>query len=118
MSLWSLLALLVMIRALPFRRARSTGTGGGARAIANRSADRFSKSGFAQAGEQYARIAADHPDDYSQSPVGRIALLSTTRRCQELAGKAIVCGPVNDPKVMLAEVYYRRDDFRKRRWLR
>ena len=41
-------------------------------------ADRLFQSGeFAQAGEQYARIAADHPDDYSAIlQLGRIALLS------------------------------------------
>jgi hypothetical protein len=57
------------------------------------SADRLFRSGeFAQAGEQYARIAADHPDDYSAMAL----------RPNE-----------SDPKIMLAEVYYRRDDFEK-----
>jgi hypothetical protein len=42
------------------------------------SADRLFQSGeFAQAGEQYARIVADHPDGYSAIlQLGRIALLS------------------------------------------
>ena len=41
-------------------------------------ADRLFQTGeFAQAGEQYARIAADHPDNYSAIlQLGRIALLS------------------------------------------
>ena len=42
------------------------------------SADRLFQMGeFAQADEQYARIATDHPDDYSAIlQLGRIALLS------------------------------------------
>jgi Flp pilus assembly protein TadD len=42
------------------------------------SADRLFQMGeFAQAGEQYARIAADRPHDYSAIlQLGRIALLS------------------------------------------
>jgi thioredoxin-like negative regulator of GroEL len=37
----------------------------------------FQMGEFAQADEQYARIAADHPDDYSAIlQLGRIALLS------------------------------------------
>src|SRR6195256_5721601 len=81
------------------------------------SADRLFQIGeFAQAGEQYARIAADAPDNYSAIlQLGRIALLSNrlddAKRWLE---RAITLRPGDtDPKVMLAEVYYRRDDFEK-----
>ena len=80
-------------------------------------ADRLFQSGeFAQAGEQYARIAADHPDDYSGIlQLGRIALLSNRLGdAENWLKKAIgLRGGEADPKIMLAEVYYRRDDFEK-----
>ena len=80
-------------------------------------ADRLFQSGeFAQAGEQYARIAADHPDDYSAIlQLGRIALLSNRLGdAENWLKKAIgLRGGEADPKIMLAEVYYRRDDFEK-----
>ena len=81
------------------------------------SADRLFQSGeFAQAGEQYARIAADHPDDYSAIlQLGRIALLSNRLGdAENWLKKAIgLRGGEADPKIMLAEAYYRRDDFEK-----
>jgi hypothetical protein len=81
------------------------------------SADRLFQIGeFAQAGEQYARIAADHPDDYSATlQLGRIALLSNRLDdAENLLEAAIDMRPDDtNPKVMLAEVYYRRDDFAK-----
>ena len=81
------------------------------------SADRLFQSGeFAQAGEQYARIAADHPDDYSAIlQLGRIAVLSNRLGdAENWLKKAIgLRGGEADPKIMLAEVYYRRDDFEK-----
>jgi Aspartyl protease len=81
------------------------------------SADRLFQMGeFAQAGEQYARIAADHPDDYSAIlKFGRIALLSNRLDdAESWLKKAIgLRGGEADPKIMLAEVYYRRDDFEK-----
>src|SRR6476646_11235873 len=73
-------------------------------------ADRLFQSGeFAQAGEQYARIAADHPDDYSGIlQLGRIALLSNRLGdAENWLKKAIgLRGGEADPKIMLAEVYY------------
>src|SRR3954471_8509521 len=79
------------------------------------SADRLFRTGeFAQAGEQYARIAADHPDNYSAIlQLGRIALLSNRLDdARAWLERAIALRPGDtDPKVMLAEVYYRRDDF-------
>src|SRR5262245_63784998 len=77
-------------------------------------ADRLFRAGeFAQAREQYARIAADRLDDYAAIlQLGRIALLSNrlddARRWLE---RAIALRPGDtDPKVMLAEVSYRRDE--------
>jgi Aspartyl protease/Tetratricopeptide repeat len=79
------------------------------------SADRLFRIGeFAQAGEQYVKIAADHPDDYSATlQLGRIALLSNRLDDAERWFKrAVELRPDDaDPKVMLAEAYYRRDDF-------
>src|SRR5437867_1935321 len=81
------------------------------------SADRLFQIGeFAQAGEQYARIAADHPDDYSAIlQLGRIALLSNhLDDAEKWLERAITLRPGDaDPEVMLAEVYYRSDDFEK-----
>ena len=84
---------------------------------ATESADRLFQMGeFAQAGEQYARIAADAPDNYAAIlKLGRIALLSNhlddAKRWLE---RAIALRPGDtDPKVMLAEAYYRLDDFEK-----
>ena len=81
------------------------------------SADRLFQIGeFAQAGEQYARIAADHPDDYwATLQLGRIALLSNRLDdAEHWLKRAIDLRPGDaDPKVMLAEAYYRRDDFEK-----
>ena len=74
------------------------------------SADRLFRTGeFAQAGEQYARIAADQPGDYSAIlQLGRIALLSNRLDdARNWLGKAIALRPSDtDPKVMLAETYY------------
>src|SRR3954447_16209249 len=80
-------------------------------------ADRLFQTGeFAQAGEQYARIAAHHADNYSAIlQLGRIALLSNRLDdARTWLEKAIALRPGDaDPKVMLAEVYYRRDDFER-----
>ena len=81
------------------------------------SADRLFRTGeFAQADEQYAKIAADHPDDYSATlQLGRIALLSNRLDdAEHWLKRAIDLRPGEaDPRVMLAEAYYRRDDFAK-----
>jgi Aspartyl protease/Tetratricopeptide repeat len=76
----------------------------------------FQRGEFAQAGELYARIVADHPDDYSATlQLGRIALLSNRLDDAEKWLKTAIALRPDDaePKVMLAEVYYRRDDFEK-----
>ena len=81
------------------------------------SADQLFRAGeFARAGEQYARIAADRPGDYSAIlQLGRIALLSNRLDdARNWLERAIALRPGDtDPKVMLAEVYYRRDDFER-----
>jgi tetratricopeptide (TPR) repeat protein len=81
------------------------------------SADRLFQLGkFAEAGELYARIVAQNPNDYSANlQLGRIALLSNQLEdAQKWLEKAITLHPGDaDAKVMLAEVFYRRDDFQK-----
>jgi predicted aspartyl protease len=81
------------------------------------SADRLFQSGkFADAGKLYSRIVAQNPKDHSVIlQLARIALLSN--RLDEAAKwleKAKDLQP-NDPdaRVMLAEVFYRRDDFQQ-----
>ncbi|MEP9375093.1 aspartyl protease family protein [Aquabacter sp. CN5-332] len=76
----------------------------------------FQKGEFSKAGEQYARIVAGAPDDYSAIlQLGRIALLSNhLDDAKTWLERAIALRPGDsDPKVMLAETYYRRDDFEK-----
>jgi hypothetical protein len=81
------------------------------------SADRLFQAGkFAEAGKLYSQIAAQNPKDYSATlQLGRIALLSNRLDdAQKWLEKAIALQPANaDAKVMLAEVFYRRDDFQK-----
>ena len=81
------------------------------------SADRLFEVGkFAEAGELYARIEAQNPKDYSAIlQLGRIALLSNRLDdAQKWLEEAIALQPGDDDaKVMLAEAFYRRDDFQK-----
>jgi hypothetical protein len=81
------------------------------------SADRLFEVGkFAEAGELYARIEAQNPKDYSSIlQLGRIALLSNRLDdAKEWLEQAITLQPGDDDaKVMLAEAFYRRDDFQK-----
>ncbi len=81
------------------------------------SADRLFQLGkFADAGKLYAQIAAQNPNDYSAVlQLGHIALLSNRLDdAQKWLEKAISLRPTGtDAKVMLAEVFYRRDDFQK-----
>jgi predicted aspartyl protease len=106
------LALLVMLTPLVIA-AQAVGQ----QPLTIASADRLFQAGeFVKAGEQYAQIAADHPDDYSAIlQLGRIALLSNRFDDAELwLEKATILRPdETDPKVTLAEVFYRRDDFQK-----
>jgi hypothetical protein len=81
------------------------------------SADRLFQAGkFAEAGKLYSQIAAQNPKDYSATlQLGRIALLANRLDdAQKWLEKAITLQPGDaDPKVMLAEAFYRRDDFQK-----
>jgi hypothetical protein len=81
------------------------------------SADRLFQVGkFAEAGKLYSQIVAQNPKDYSATlQLGRIALLSNRLDdAQKWLEKAITLQPgYSDAKVMLAEVFYRRDDFQK-----
>ena len=76
----------------------------------------FQEGKFGEAGELYSRIAVENPKDYSALlQLGRIALLSNQLDdAQRWLEEAIDLKPDDDDaKVMLAEVFYRRDDFQK-----
>jgi hypothetical protein len=81
------------------------------------SANRLFQAGkFAEAGKLYSPIVTQNPKDYSATlQLGRIALLSNRLDdAQKWLEKAITLQPGNaDVKVMLAEAFYRRDDFQK-----
>ena len=81
------------------------------------SANRLFEAGkFAEAGKLYSQIVAQNPKDYSATlQLGRIALLSNRLDdAQKWLEKAITLQPGNtDPKIMLAQAFYRRDDFQK-----
>jgi predicted aspartyl protease len=81
------------------------------------SAGRLFQAGkFSEAGKLYSQIVNQNPKDYSATlQLGRIALLSNRLDdVQKWLEKAITLQPGNaDPKVMLAEALYRRDDFQK-----
>jgi len=81
------------------------------------SADRLFQSGkFAEAGNLYSKIVAKNSKDHSATlHLGRIALLSNRLdEAQKWFAKTLALQPDNtDAKVMLAEVFYRRDDFQK-----
>ena len=81
------------------------------------SANRLFQVGkFAEAEKLYSQIVTQKPKDYSATlQLGRIALLSNRLDdAQKWLEKAITLKPGDaDPKVMLAEVFYRRDDFQK-----
>ena len=76
----------------------------------------FQLGNFADAGKLYTRIAAQKPNDYSATlQLGRIALLANRLDdAQKWLEKTIALRPNDtDAKVMLAELFYRRDDFQK-----
>jgi predicted Zn-dependent protease len=81
------------------------------------SADRLFQTGkFAEAGKLYSQIVTQNPKNYSATlQLGRIALLSNRLDdAQKWLEKAIALKPGDaDAKVMLAEAFYRRDDFQK-----
>src|SRR5262245_33602658 len=76
----------------------------------------FEAGKFAEAGKLYSKIIAQNPKDFSATlQLGRIGLLSNRLDdAQKWLEKAITLQPDNaDAKVMLAEAFYRRDDFAK-----
>jgi Aspartyl protease/Tetratricopeptide repeat len=76
----------------------------------------FEAGKFAEAGKLYSQIVAKNPKDYSATlQLGRIALLSNKLNdAQKWLEKAIALKPNDtDPKVMLSQAFYRRDDFLK-----
>ena len=81
------------------------------------SANRLFEVGkFAEAQELYARIEAQNPKDYSAVlQLGRIALLANRLDdAQKWLEEALELQPGDaDAKIMLAEAFYRRDDFQK-----
>src|SRR5437870_2585545 len=81
------------------------------------SADRLFQAGkFDAAGKHYSKIVTQNPKNYSATlQLSRIALLSNRLDdAQKWLEKAITLQPGDaDAKIMLAEVFYRRDDFQK-----
>jgi tetratricopeptide (TPR) repeat protein len=74
----------------------------------------FQDGKFAEAGELYSRIAAQNPKDYSALlQLGRLALLSNRLDdARKWLKEVIDLKPDDaDAKVMLAEAFYRSDDF-------
>jgi hypothetical protein len=80
-------------------------------------ADRLFQAGkFAEAGKRYAQIAARDPRNYSATiGVGRVALLANRLGdAQKWLEKALTLRPGDaDANIMLAEAFYRRDDFQR-----
>jgi predicted aspartyl protease len=81
------------------------------------SADRLFQAGkFTEAGKLYSQTVTQNPKHYSATlQLGRIALLSNRLEdAQKWLGKAVTLQRDDaDAKVMLAETFYRRDDFQK-----
>jgi predicted aspartyl protease len=79
-------------------------------------ADLFKVGQFDEARKGYAQVADKNPNDYSAVlQLGRIALLSNQLEdAQKWLEQALRQRPDGaDAKVMLAEVFYRRDDFQR-----
>jgi Aspartyl protease/Tetratricopeptide repeat len=76
----------------------------------------FQAGKFAESGKLYSQIVTQNPKDYAATlQLGRIALLSNRLDdAQKWLEKAITLQPgETDPKITLAEVFYRRDDFQR-----
>ena len=76
----------------------------------------FRAGKFSEAGKLYSQVVAQNPKDYSAIlQLGRIALLSNRLvDAQKWMETALTLQPENaDAKIMLAEAFYRRDDFQK-----
>ncbi len=76
----------------------------------------FKAGDFAEAGKIYAQLAAKDPKDHTAVlQLGRVALLANRLdEAESWLKKAIALRPDDaDAKVMLAEAYYRSDDFQR-----
>jgi len=76
----------------------------------------FRAGKFSEAGKLYSQVAAQNPKDYSAIlQLGRIALLSNRLdEAQKWLETALALQPENaDAKIILAEAFYRRDEFQK-----
>ena len=76
----------------------------------------FKAGKFAEAGKIYAQIEdKNSKDDYTAQQLGQIALLSNQLDdAQKWLQKAIALKPDNaEAKIMLAEAFYRHNDFGK-----
>lgn len=106
LALAALLACALPARAISQPGARDIGA-----------ADRLFRAGkFDEAGAIYARAAARDPEDYPAIlQLGRIALMADRLGdARTWLEKALALRPGDaDAKVMLAEVFYRRDDFER-----
>lgn len=106
-----LLALLLSAGAIPGHAADERGKSG------IESADALFQAGqFAEAGKLYARVAAKDPKQYQAAVrLGYLALLSNRfDEARKWLEKAADLRPREaEPKQLLAEVYYRRDEFDK-----
>jgi len=74
----------------------------------------FQAGKFADAEKAYAQIAAHNPTELaSQLQLGRVALLANhLDQAQARLKKALALQPANhEARIMLAEVFYRRDNF-------
>jgi hypothetical protein len=111
-SAWICIALAVVLAVCSF-----SGQASQPRQSEIDSADRLFQVGkFAQADKLYLRKAAQNPKDHSVAfQLGRIALLSNRLRdAQKWLERTLALQPGDvDAKVMLAQTFYRRDDFQK-----
>ncbi len=76
----------------------------------------FQAGKFADAGQIYSQVAAHNPNDvYAAQQLGYIALLSNQlAEAEKWLNKAIALKPDNsEAKIMLAQVFYRRNEFPK-----
>jgi hypothetical protein len=108
---WAAVAVLVAFCCLgPPAVAQSTPT------ASDRALRTFQAGKFAEAGRIYSRIAARNPRDYGATlQLGHIALLANRLgEAQKWLGQALTLRPGDaDAKIILAEAFYRRDDFEK-----
>ena len=112
-SAWTCIALAGVLAACSFSGQAASQTKQSEIGSANRL---FQVGKFAEAGKLYSRMVAQNPKDHwAALQLGRIALLSNRLSdAQKWLERTIALQPGDvDAKVMLAEAFYRRDDFQK-----